>query len=409
MKIFQNSGLLDLRNHHGIIVAISICWIFFNISILNSQSDTIPDLRNISYGPDDKHKFDVFFSEKRNGPCVVYFHGGAFRSGDKDLDGRQIQNMLEFKKKGIHFISANYRLSKTTRLDSILMDAERLIRFLKMNSTSLQIDASKIGIYGSSAGGCLALWVGLNPSEADPFSSDSLLHYSTQVKAVAHVSSQSTLDMAQWSSILAIDSNWMEIYDFKDDLAFYKINTRTQYNTPEIKELRKKLDTPMYIDETDCPVMYCNASENISPNELGAITHHPRHAIYLDSISKLRNHKHFLNLEKNGNLNYQIMIDFLCDQLNSISSTVKADTDYSTDLVSYSNFNVPQFNVNCPDSDCTIKLMNLNGQIIFSAQKISSGRHEFSELFSILPAGMNSFFFVEIQSAGKSQSIKVFY
>ena len=121
-------------------------------------------IKNISYGPDSSQKFDYWQADALySKPVVIYFHGGAFRSGDKELSERHEWVKNSFLSKQVSFISSNYRFSKTTRIDSIFQDAERLIQYLKHHHQELKIDTANIGVYGSSAGGCLAIWLAFNP------------------------------------------------------------------------------------------------------------------------------------------------------------------------------------------------------------------------------------------------------
>ncbi|MBP6172990.1 MAG: hypothetical protein KA458_05610, partial [Saprospiraceae bacterium] len=96
---------------------------FLHRGTLMAQTDTIPDFRNEPYGPDVLQNFNLWLSQAGKGPrpLVIFFHGGAFRAGDKEIEGRQVELMQTFLSRGISFASANYRLSHTTRLDSILM------------------------------------------------------------------------------------------------------------------------------------------------------------------------------------------------------------------------------------------------------------------------------------------------
>lgn len=110
-----------------------IIQIFFLLLFLlirvNGQGTSI---KNISYGPDNSQKFDYWQADALNSkPVVIYFHGGAFRSGDKELSERHEWVKNFFLSKQVSYISSNYRFSKTTRIDSIFQDAERLIQYLK--------------------------------------------------------------------------------------------------------------------------------------------------------------------------------------------------------------------------------------------------------------------------------------
>jgi acetyl esterase/lipase len=94
---------------------------------------------------------------------VLYFHGGNFVSGSKELLGKlHIQKLLEF---GFVVVSANYRLCRTISLAegpvSDALDAyqwvrERLPTVLK-EQTGVSLDVKKIVVFGHSCGATLAL------------------------------------------------------------------------------------------------------------------------------------------------------------------------------------------------------------------------------------------------------------
>jgi hypothetical protein len=309
------------------------------LSVLNAQVDTIPDFRNVSYGTDELQKFDLWLTRSGNGPrpLVIFFHGGAFRAGDKGIEGRQVEVMRSFLSRGISFVSSNYRLSHTTRLDSILMDGERLIRFLKLNAQQYNIDPSKIGVYGSSAGACMALWIAVTGKDGDSLAIDPLFRQSTHVQVAAHISAPATLDLAQWANIVHLDSNWFDTFGFVDDLSFYKISNRDMYWQPEIIALRQHLDLPRYIDNGDPPVFYYNQNPNQVPRVRGDVTHHVLHANYLDSVSKERSHQSVFNKNPNADFAYSEMTDFFCTYLNCAALNANEMIPSDVSIYSYAS------------------------------------------------------------------------
>ncbi|MBK7302616.1 MAG: alpha/beta hydrolase [Saprospiraceae bacterium] len=312
---------------------------FLHRGNLMAQTDTIPDFRNEPYGPDVLQNFNLWLSQAGKGPrpLVIFFHGGAFRAGDKEIEGRQVELMQTFLSRGISFASANYRLSHTTRLDSILMDGERLIRFLKLNAHQFNIDPAKIGVYGSSAGACMALWIGVTGKDADSLAADPLLRQSTHVQVAGHISAPATMDLAQWANIVHLDSNWFDSFGFVDDLAFYRISHRDMYWHPDIVALRKYLDLPNYVDAGDPPVYYYNQNPNQAPRVRGDVTHHVLHAYYLDSISRIRSHQHVFNDNPNADLAYTEMADYFCTYLNCEASAASEMVPSDVSIYSYTS------------------------------------------------------------------------
>ena len=114
--------------------------------------------RDIEYAKVDELslKLDIYLPEKARPPLIVYVHGGAWRGGAKsDMPlGALVQE-------GFTVASIDYRLSTQARFPAQAHDIKAAIRFLRAEQTRLGIDARRIVIAGSSAGGHLAALVGV--------------------------------------------------------------------------------------------------------------------------------------------------------------------------------------------------------------------------------------------------------
>jgi len=90
-------------------------------------------------------------------PVVVWVHGGAWRSGSKN--DVPVKRWLEA---GFALASVDYRLSPEAQFPAQVHDIKSAIRFLQANADKYGIDAGKIIVAGSSAGGHLAALVGVS-------------------------------------------------------------------------------------------------------------------------------------------------------------------------------------------------------------------------------------------------------
>ena len=87
---------------------------------------------------------------------IVWVHGGAWRAGSKaDMP---LRPLLE---QGYAVASVDYRLSPVAKFPAQVHDIKAAIRFLRAKQAEFGIDARRIGIAGSSAGGHLAALVGV--------------------------------------------------------------------------------------------------------------------------------------------------------------------------------------------------------------------------------------------------------
>jgi acetyl esterase/lipase len=86
----------------------------------------------------------------------VYIHGGAWRGGSKTDNP-----LATLVNDGYAVASVDYRLSTQAQFPAQVHDIKAAIRFLRAQQSGLGIDAQRIVIAGSSAGGHLAALVGV--------------------------------------------------------------------------------------------------------------------------------------------------------------------------------------------------------------------------------------------------------
>jgi acetyl esterase/lipase len=91
-------------------------------------------------------------------PAIVAIHGGAWRAGDKS----DLRNLLvEFAEAGYVAISPEYRFCPEHTFPAQVHDVKAAVRWLRSNAEAYGVDPDRIGAVGFSAGGHLALMLGL--------------------------------------------------------------------------------------------------------------------------------------------------------------------------------------------------------------------------------------------------------
>ena len=107
-------------------------------------------------------KADVYARDTVNKrPVVVYFHGGGFIFGNREIGLQPALRDMLLNHKCI-IVSADYRLAPETKIEQIFKDAEDVYNWTINEGPKLfNADANKIIVMGTSAGGPLALHVGL--------------------------------------------------------------------------------------------------------------------------------------------------------------------------------------------------------------------------------------------------------
>ena len=88
------------------------------------------------------------------GPILIHFHGGAFRMGRKNRDGRPLVNRLT--RRGWLCISADYRIGRRVAFPDPLIDAKRVIAWARAHAHQYGADPEQVYVAGSSAGAHLA-------------------------------------------------------------------------------------------------------------------------------------------------------------------------------------------------------------------------------------------------------------
>lgn len=110
-------------------------------------------------------------------PAVVLFHGGAWKGGSRadlsrripDEDGKPGPSWVEaVAARGYVAASVQYRLAPKHKFPAQLDDARAAVRFLRRNAATYGIDPDRIGAGGFSAGGHIALLLGLTDPDDPP-------------------------------------------------------------------------------------------------------------------------------------------------------------------------------------------------------------------------------------------------
>lgn len=119
--------------------------------------------RDVAYlSPERKEKLDLYQPAGRGremrSPAVVIIHGGGWVGGDKGAN-REFITGTTLAKAGYVCVSINYWIGAKDRWPTNLHDCKNAVRWLRVHAEKLQVDPSRIGVIGGSAGGHLALMV----------------------------------------------------------------------------------------------------------------------------------------------------------------------------------------------------------------------------------------------------------
>ena len=123
---------------------------------------------NIHYDKYNETVLDVMQSTRataKRRPGVLVIHGGGWTGGTKESQVEQI--CLRYLEKGFVVVNVEYRLAKAAIAPAAVEDSLKAAEWFRKNAKKYRVDPSKIIVTGGSAGGHLALMVGMTPKTAN--------------------------------------------------------------------------------------------------------------------------------------------------------------------------------------------------------------------------------------------------
>src|SRR5439155_11114236 len=144
--------------------------------------------------------FDVYRPSQPNGAGVFVIVSGVWQSS-VDM-GRLIAQGYQppLNNKGFTVFAVRHGSSPRYPMSAIVADVRRAVRFIRQHAGEYGVDPNRIGVFGSSAGGQLALLLGTTADSGDPSASDAVLRESSRVGAV--VAYFPPTDLSRWGTQL---------------------------------------------------------------------------------------------------------------------------------------------------------------------------------------------------------------
>ena len=147
-------------------------------------------LSNLAFLPAERsERLDLYVPYARDfkvrRPGVLFIHGGGFTAGDK-AEFRSASVSADLARAGYVVVSCNYVLGAKDKpgvWPRNIADCRDAVRWMRANADLLGLDPARIAVAGGSAGGYLALMVGLSDDKTGPGGDLSAKH-SAKVSAV---------------------------------------------------------------------------------------------------------------------------------------------------------------------------------------------------------------------------------
>ncbi len=145
--------------------------------------EIVPD---VVYGHKDGMAltFDVLRpTANANGAGVLYMVSGGWvsRFSPPDEAATRFKALLD---KGFTMFIVRHGSSPKYLIPEIVADVRTATRFIKFNAARWQVDANRLGAFGGSAGGHLALMLGMAPDQGDPTAKEEFLRNGNRIAAV---------------------------------------------------------------------------------------------------------------------------------------------------------------------------------------------------------------------------------
>jgi len=148
----------------------------------SAQPKITPD---VVYGHKDglAMTFDVFTPSAPNGVGVLFMVSGGWVSTwtAPETAIRRFELLLA---RGFTVFSVRHGSSPRYKVPDASADIERAVRYIRLNASAFGVDPARLGAFGGSAGGHLALMLGLDPDAGNPQSRDAVLRTPSGVAAV---------------------------------------------------------------------------------------------------------------------------------------------------------------------------------------------------------------------------------
>ena len=143
--------------------------------------------------------FDVHRPAQLNGAGVIAIVSGGYQSS-VEMSRLIVDGYLSplLNEKGFIVFAVRHGSSPRYSMSAIVSDVRRAARFIRQHAAEYGVDPDRIGVFGSSAGGQLALLLGTTADAGDPSAADAVLRESSRVAAV--VAYFPPTDLARWGT-----------------------------------------------------------------------------------------------------------------------------------------------------------------------------------------------------------------
>jgi pectinesterase len=215
---------------------------FLPANVKEERNVVYTKLKNTPFGDRDLH-LDVFSPKKKGKyPALIMVHGGGWKAGDKSL---QIPMAQKLAAKGFVTVCVEYQLSMEAKYPAAVFNIKSAVRWMRANADKYGIDPDKIAISGCSAGGQLALLIGLTNGVEAKEGNQGNSGFSSDIQAIVCMDGP-----ADFMAPLSLN------LDRKPDSPDIEWLGGSFYDKPEIW---KDASGIFWANEKSCPILFLNS------------------------------------------------------------------------------------------------------------------------------------------------------
>lgn len=156
--------------------------------------------RDVVYGQQEDGlalTLDVHRPARPNGAGLICVVSGGWQSS-VELARIFAQAYPPLNEKGFTVFAVRHRSRPPSPLSSLVADMRRSVRFIRHHAKDYGVEPNRIGVFGNSSGGHLALLLGTTGDAGDPSAADPVLREASRVAAV--VANYAPTDLARWAT-----------------------------------------------------------------------------------------------------------------------------------------------------------------------------------------------------------------
>ena len=181
-------------------------------------------------------------------PVVLFFHGGGWQQGNKSHMHKWIRRFVEQDYVGV---AVAYRFAPEHRWPSQIEDAKEAVRFLRAHAAQYNIDPQRVGVMGESAGGYLALMLGVTDPKDSLEGESQFPEVSSAVQGVVSYFSATDFTVPRKELSPELKQEMLNYYKKPLDQVLRDFTGATSKDDPRLT----RISVLPYVDEQDAPVL----------------------------------------------------------------------------------------------------------------------------------------------------------